>query len=124
MIVSALIASTKALKDAMLLSLLGFSMFSLAGIQFFRGTLQNKCVLQPPWMLERLSECTRNIITHEELGTSSGVLFDRSDELLIEERNNCSLRAIYGNEIQDYFGQYSFEQMQYLSDVWTGQILR
>ena len=49
-IVSALIASTKALKDAMLLSLLGFSMFSLVGIQIFRGTLQQKCVLNPPWL--------------------------------------------------------------------------
>uniref|UniRef100_H2YKP1 Sodium channel protein n=1 Tax=Ciona savignyi TaxID=51511 RepID=H2YKP1_CIOSA len=43
MIVSALVASTKALKDAMLLSLLGFSMFSLVGFQFFRGTLHHKC---------------------------------------------------------------------------------
>ncbi|XP_078490503.1 sodium channel protein type 4 subunit alpha B-like [Ciona intestinalis] len=48
MIVSALVASTKALKDAMLLSLLGFSMFSLVGFQFFRGTLHHKCVLRPP----------------------------------------------------------------------------
>uniref|UniRef100_H2YKP0 Sodium channel protein n=1 Tax=Ciona savignyi TaxID=51511 RepID=H2YKP0_CIOSA len=51
MIVSALVASTKALKDAMLLSLLGFSMFSLVGFQFFRGTLHHKCVLRPPAML-------------------------------------------------------------------------
>ena len=51
MIVSALVASTKALRDAMLLSLLGFSMFSLVGIQLFRGTLQQKCVLLPPHLL-------------------------------------------------------------------------
>ena len=59
MIVSALIASTKALKDAMLLSLLGFSMFSLVGIQLFRGTLQQKCVLKPPWMLEYDEACAK-----------------------------------------------------------------
>uniref|UniRef100_H2YKN6 Sodium channel protein n=1 Tax=Ciona savignyi TaxID=51511 RepID=H2YKN6_CIOSA len=57
MIVSALVASTKALKDAMLLSLLGFSMFSLVGFQFFRGTLHHKCVLRPPAMLPFPPSC-------------------------------------------------------------------
>ncbi len=51
MIVSALVASTKALKDATLLSLLGFSIFSLIGNQLFSGCLKQKCVVKPPWML-------------------------------------------------------------------------
>ena len=61
MIVSALIASTKALKDAIMLSLLGFSMFSLLGNQLFQGSLRQKCVYKPPWVLigeEQLQNCS------------------------------------------------------------------
>lgn len=67
MIVSALIASTKALKDAIMLSLLGFSMFSLLGNQLFQGSLRQKCVYKPPWVLigeEQLNNCS---ISHERL---------------------------------------------------------
>uniref|UniRef100_H2Y2S0 Sodium channel protein n=1 Tax=Ciona intestinalis TaxID=7719 RepID=H2Y2S0_CIOIN len=64
MIVSALVASTKALKDAMLLSLLGFSMFSLVGFQFFRGTLHHKCVLRPPALLPYPPMCYETNLIH------------------------------------------------------------
>ena len=61
MIVSALVASTKALKDATLLSLLGFSIFSLIGNQLFSGCLKQKCVLKPPWMIDfNYTECLLN----------------------------------------------------------------
>ncbi|XP_076802540.1 LOW QUALITY PROTEIN: sodium channel protein type 4 subunit alpha B-like [Clavelina lepadiformis] len=94
MIVSALVASTKALRDAMLLSLLGFSMFSLVGIQLFRGTLQQKCVLLPPHLLlplncavTSLKECTtlRNL--------SDDILRDFGSRSLLEVEHFISRSA-------------------------------
>ena len=70
MIVSALVASTKALKDATLLSLLGFSIFSLIGNQLFSGILQGKCVINPPWEynLTTNNSCLQNLF--KDLGTN------------------------------------------------------
>nr|XP_018669384.1 sodium channel protein type 4 subunit alpha B-like isoform X2 [Ciona intestinalis] len=101
MIVSALVASTKALKDAMLLSLLGFSMFSLVGFQFFRGTLHHKCVLRPPALLPYPPMCYETYGMNQNNSTTS----------------LCKMNEVYGKVILSNFGSQVMEEMTYLDDV-------
>lgn len=104
MIVTALIASTKALKDAVLLSLLGFSMFSLVGIQLFRGVLLGKCVLSPPWM-----NCTKLEIVQ----TTNNATYYNITNL----NANCSpVVQSHRQEIQKLFGHTSYHEMLYLEN--------
>ena len=47
-IVSALIESVKALKDVMILTLFGLTVFALIGLQLFMGSLKRKCIKEWP----------------------------------------------------------------------------
>nr|CAB3265897.1 sodium channel protein type 9 subunit alpha [Phallusia mammillata] len=68
-IVSALIESVKALKDVMILTLFGLSVFALIGLQLFMGSLRNKCIktwppsynqtLQDAWDTQNYTNVTK-----------------------------------------------------------------
>nr|XP_039249115.1 sodium channel protein type 4 subunit alpha B-like [Styela clava] len=116
MIVSALIASTKALKDAMLLSLLGFSMFSLVGIQVFRGTLRAKCILRPPWMLNSQSFTSD---TNWELSGQheSSTELDNSSSSIYSMKFNLK----YREQVLELFGRRAYEETLFLLNSWLNK---
>ena len=71
-IVGALMEAVRRLRDVIILTLFVLSIFALVGLQIYQGTLLNKCVLIPDWMLENQSDGVAPATDETPLATDDG----------------------------------------------------
>lgn len=119
--------AVRRLRDVIILTLFVLSIFALVGLQIYQGTLLNKCVLIPDWMLNNQSDGVASATDETLMATDDGYaqlrLSDRHHYRLDhDDRQENLIRASVYQHVYDYrlpIEDYNFSDSDFSATATT-----